>query len=66
MVRIVKGFALIKNGTVENTALATQEFADEVFKAEYDAVIEFDREAPGGPSKGWGWNGKKFIPAESV
>jgi hypothetical protein len=66
MVRVVKAFALIKDGTVENTVLATQEFADEVFAKEYDAVIEFDREAPGGPSKGWGWDGKKFIPAESV
>jgi len=66
MAGIVKAFALINGGVVENTALATQEFADEVFAKEYDAVIEFDREAPGGPSKGWGWDGKKFIPAESV
>ena len=49
-----------------NIAVATEEFATEFFAKDFDHVIEVDPEVPGSPSKGWGWNGKKFIPAESV
>jgi len=61
-----KKYALVKDGIVVNIAVATEEFATEFFAKDFDHVIEVDPEVPGSPSRGWGWDGKKFIPAESV
>lgn len=51
-------FALIKDGFVQNTIVADQDFIDGV-KDQYDACVEISL-SPGSPSIGWSYDGEVF------